>query len=144
MRALARAVLVGVLCGGLARALMRAVALLTGAEPAFTWSGTVAIAALFVVASVGTAVAGMLRVHLAIRLLVAAASSGLLIVAGIGIGSSEIAFAAEHGEPGSMVWAVVIAAAIAGLVVAAIVVPWRDASRRRRVPQQRARVLVEA
>jgi hypothetical protein len=46
----------GLVCGGLARALMRVVSVISDDEPEFSWSGTIFIVLLFVIAAVPGAV----------------------------------------------------------------------------------------
>jgi hypothetical protein len=49
---LAAGVVAGLVCGGLARVLMRVVSVVSGDQPEFSWSGTIFIVLLFVLAAV--------------------------------------------------------------------------------------------
>jgi len=96
-RILGWALVVGIAGGLLARIGMRGVAEATGGRSAFTLGGTAGIVLLFVVAAVGSGIAGLVRWPLVFRVGLSVASTALLALSGVSIGSGEILDAKGRG-----------------------------------------------
>lgn len=96
-RTLGWALVVGLSGGLLARIAMRGIAEATNGSPAFTLGASVYIVMLFVVAALGSGIAGSVRWPLGLRVGLSVASAALLVLSGVSIGAVEILAARDRG-----------------------------------------------
>jgi hypothetical protein len=119
-------VVVGVAAGVLARLAMRGVVVVTHGDPSFSPAGTFGILMLFIVAALGSGLAGFVRWPMAARVLLAAAATALVIYSGAVIGTDEILSAKDRGlDTTSWLLLLLITAAIIAMTMATPVVSWR-------------------
>ena len=97
VRTVGWALVVGLSGGLLARIAMRGIAEGTNGNPAFTLGATASIVMLFVVAALGSGIAGSLRWPLGLRVGISIASAALLVLSGVSIGAVEILAAKDRG-----------------------------------------------
>ena len=117
---LGTAVMVGVVDGGLARVLMRGVALATGEPPSFSVEGTLGIMLVFAVTAIPLAVTAQLTARRGAR--VAAGVVGTLVLGffAVNIGLQEV----TNADGLDLLHWVALSACVVGLTVIVVLQPW--------------------
>jgi hypothetical protein len=117
---LGTAVVVGVVDGGVARVLMRGVALATGEPPAFSMEATLGIMLVFAITAVPLAVTSRLTLRRGVRLTSGIVGTLLLAFFAVNIGLQEVANADGLG---GWQW-VALSACVAGLAAVVVLQSW--------------------
>jgi len=117
---LGTAVGAGVLDGGVARALMRGVALATGELPAFSIEATLGIMLVFTVTAVPLAVTSQLTGRRGARLTAGVVGTLLLGYSAVTIGVQEV----TNADGLDVVHWIALSACVAGLAAVVLLQPW--------------------